>query len=256
MIQDFTAIDLETTGLNPKTDKIIEVGAVRVRNGKVEARFSSLINPHRKLEERIAELTGISEEELGAAPEEKEVLSELLDFIGEDVLLGHRILFDYSFLKRAVVNGNPEQKCTEAQNDKQKKETAGKRGKKKEVFERQGIDTLKIARQFLPQLTSRKLSFLCEYYGIPHKAHRAENDAEAAAFLYWKLAEEFDEEKAFAPFPLLYKVKRESPITEKQKERLYILMQKHKLVLDVEIDKLTRNEADRLTDKIILRFGR
>lgn len=115
---------------------------------------------------------------------------------------------------------------------------------------------MKIARQFLPRLTSRKLSFLCEYYGIPHKAHRAENDAEAAAFLYWKLAEEFDEEKAFAPFPLLYKVKRESPITEKQKERLYILMQKHKLVLDVEIDKLTRNEADRLTDKIILRFGR
>lgn len=257
MIQNFTAIDLETTGLNPKTDKIIEVGAVRVRNGKVEAHFDSLVNPHRRLEERIAELTGISEDELQAAPEEEEVLLKLLDFIGEDVLLGHRILFDYSFLKRAIVNGNLEQKYAEAKkkNEEEKKE-AGKSGKRKEAFEKQGIDTLKIARRFLPQLTSRRLTFLCEYYGIFHKAHRAENDAEAAALLYLKMAEEFDEEKAFAPFPLLYKVKRESPVTEKQKERLYMLIQKHKLVLDVEIDKLTRNEASRLADKIILRHGR
>lgn len=275
MIQNFTAIDLETTGLNPKTDKIIEVGAVRVRDGKVNARFDSLINPHRKLEERITELTGISEDELQTAPEEEEVLLKFLDFIGEDVLLGHRILFDYSFLKRAVVNGNLEQKYIEVQKKKEKekeiaertepeagkehkqeKEEAGKRGKRKEVFERRGIDTLKIARQFLPQLTSRRLSYLCEYYQIPHIAHRAENDAEAAALLYLKMAEEFDEEKAFAPLPLVYKVKRESPITEKQKERLYILTQKHKLVLDVEIDKLTRNEASRLADKIILQYGR
>lgn len=239
MITDFTAVDLETTGLNPKTDRIIEIGAVRVRDKKVTACFNSLIHPHRKLEEKVTVLTGITDEELQKAPEEAEVLGKLLAFLGDDILLGHRILFDYSFLKRAVINGRLGQKQAGAA-----------------VFEKQGIDTLKIARQFLPNLESRRLSFLCEYYQIPHKAHRAENDARAAALLYLKMAEEFYEEKAFAPVPLVYKVKRESPITEKQKERLYKLAEKHKLVLDMEIDRLTRNEASRFADKIISKYGK
>ena len=61
MLKDYLSLDIETTGLNPKTEKIIEIGAVRVRNGSIVARFESLVSPGRLLEERITELTGITD---------------------------------------------------------------------------------------------------------------------------------------------------------------------------------------------------
>ena len=149
--QDFTAIDVETTGLNPKMERIIEVGAVKVRGGKVVSRFESLLNPGRKLENRIVELTGITDEMLEEAPSPEEVMPQLLDFIGGDILLGHSLMFDYSFIKRLAVN----LKLMEAQSTSM------------------GIDTLKIARHFLMELESRSLSYLCQYFDIPHKPHRA-----------------------------------------------------------------------------------
>lgn len=228
---DFTVLDLETTGLNPKTDKIIEIGAIKVRGGQITERFESFVNPGRKLEKRIASLTGITDEDLADAPQIEEVLPQLLAFIGEDVLVGHRILFDYSFVKKAAVN-------------------------QKLSFEKQGIDTLKIARKVLSGLESRKLPFLCEHYKIPLKAHRAVNDAEATAELYFKLSEEFAQEELYQPQPLVYKVKKDSPITRGQREQLYKLVQVHKLVMDCDIDKLTKSEASRLADKIILQYGR
>lgn len=236
-MQDFTAIDVETTGLNPKTEKIIEVGAVKVRNGKIVERFDSLVHPGRRLEERITELTGITDEMLKDAPLPEKVIPEILDFIGGDILLGHSIMFDYSFLKRAAVN----------------------LGLMKSKDNRYGIDTLKIARCCLRELESRSLPFLCKYYEIPHEAHRAEKDAEATALLYGKLVEEFGktaESSLFDPVQLVYQIKREAPANKAQKERLYLLAQKHKLVIDYEIDRLTRNEACRLIDKIILKYGR
>lgn len=144
-MQDFTAIDVETTGLNPKTEKIIEVGAVKVRNGKIVERFDSLVHPGRRLTERITELTGITDEMLKDAPLPEKVIPEILDFIGGDILLGHSIMFDYSFLKRAAVN----------------------LGLMKSKDNRYGIDTLKIARCCLRELESRSLPFLCKYYEIP-----------------------------------------------------------------------------------------
>lgn len=231
MIYDFTALDIETTGLVPKRDKIIEIGAVKIRNGKIEDYFDRLVNPGRKLEERITELTGITDDELLTAPYIEAVLPELLDFIGKDILVGHKILFDYSFIKRAAVNQGFE-------------------------FKKKGIDTLKLARRFLPELESKRLTFLCEHYGIVYDAHRAGNDAQAAAKLYFKLAESFPIEEAFEPVSLIYKVKKESPATQKQKERLYKLAHQHKLIIDYDIDKLTKNEASRITDKIISQYGR
>lgn len=236
-MQDFTAIDVETTGLNPKSDKMIEVGAVKVRDGKITARYESLINPGRKLTERITELTGITNEMLKDAPLPEEVLPKLFEFIDGDILLGHSVMFDYSFIKRAAVN-------------------LGLMNGKENGY---GIDTLRIARCHLKELESRSLPFLCKYYEIPHKAHRAVNDAEAAAVLYGKLLEKFggsEERGVFAPAELVYQIKREAPASKAQKERLYLLVQKHKLVIDDEIDRLTKSEASRLIDKIILKYGR
>lgn len=231
MIRNFTALDIETTGLEAKRDRIIEVGAVRVRNGKITDSFNQLVNPGRKLEEKIMQLTGITDAELSGAPYIEEVLPHLLKFISADVLVGHRIMFDYSFIKRAAVNQGI-------------------------VFEKQGIDTLKLARKFLPGLESKRLMDLCRHYGIVYEAHRAGNDAKAAAELYFRLADDFPVEEAFEPRELVYRVKKESPITQKQKERLYRMIEQHKLIIDQDIDKLTRNEADRMADRIISQYGR
>ena len=92
----YIALDLETTGLNPKQDKIIEIGAVRVENGQETGRFHMMLNPHRELEERITELTGITGDMLKDASDIVDILAEFLDFCGELPLLGHHVIFDYS----------------------------------------------------------------------------------------------------------------------------------------------------------------
>ncbi len=195
--------------------------------------METFVNPGVKLEERITQLTGIREEQLQNAPQIQEVLPELLSFVGEDILLGHSILFDYSFVKKAAVN-------------------------QKLSFEKKGIDTLKIARKFLPQLESRNLGFLCHYFQIEHCAHRALADARATAMLYDKLTELFYEgnEKDFAPVPLLYQAKRETPITIPQKEQLYKLIDKHKLKVEYDVEKLTRSEASRIIFQLLAEYGR
>ena len=238
MTDSFVCIDLETTGLDPKRDRIIEIGAVKVEQGEVAGEWETFINPERKLEQRIVELTGIRDEQLAGAKKISEILPELLDFLGEHVLLGHSVLFDFSFLKKAAVN-------------------------EKLTFERQGIDTLKIARKYLKHLESRSLESLCRHYDIPHNAHRALEDARATVALYRKLLEEFHAKEAeagekslFCPRPLLYQAKRDTPLTIPQKEQLYKLLDKHKLIVDYEVENLTRSEASRKIDQILAKYGR
>ncbi len=122
-----------------------------------------------------------------------------------------------------------------------------------------GLDTLKIARCYLQELESRSLPYLCKHFEIPHKAHRALDDATATVMLYETLGEKFqkfEQESPFIPFPLVYHIKREAPISERQKERLYMLVDKHKLIIDYDIDRLTRNEANRTIDKITFQYGK
>ena len=248
MYDTYVSIDLETTGLNPKRDRIIEIGAIRVEQGKITEEFSTFVNPGRKLEDRITELTGIRDEDLENAPELDEVFPKLLQFMGELPLLGHSILFDYSFLKKAAVD-------------------------RKMTFERSAVDTLKIARKYLPELPHRNLEYLCQYYEIPHHAHRALEDAKATDQLFWKLTELFYQEEnsgqavaesaekktsnhLFEPQPLHFQVKRDTPATKPQKERLYRLLEQHKITLEADVEKLTRSEAGRLVDKILAKYGR
>jgi DNA polymerase-3 subunit alpha (Gram-positive type) len=234
----YVCIDLETTGLDPKRDKIIEIGAVKVEDGKITAQWESFVNPGRSLEERIVELTGICDEQLADAPQIGQVLPAFHDFTKDQVILGHSVLFDFSFLKKAAVDGRMK-------------------------FERCGIDTLKIARKYLQELESRSLGSLCTYYGIPHSAHRALADAMATVALYDKLTDHFYEKEAkegdkslFLPKPLLYQAKRDTPLTIPQKEQLYKLTDKHKLILDYQIESLTRSEASRKIDQLLAEYGR
>lgn len=233
MMRSYVSIDLETTGLNPKTDKITEIGAVRVIDGERRETFAALVNPCRKLDPRIVELTGLTDEELEDAPYIEEILPDVLDFIGDLPLLGHSVLFDFSFLKKAAVNSRL-------------------------TFEKEAVDTLKIARKYLADLEHRSLDFLCAYYQIPHRAHRALADAEATVILYECLAERFysEEDALFQPQPLNFKVKRDTPAAKAQKERLYRLTEQHKITLDLDIERLTKSEASRCIDKILAQYGR
>ncbi|MDE6883550.1 MAG: ribonuclease H-like domain-containing protein [Lachnospiraceae bacterium] len=238
MTESYVCIDLETTGLNPRRDKIIEIGAVKVENNRIVEKWETFINPNRKLEERISALTGICDEQLSKAPVIEEALPKLLALTENNILLGHRVLFDYSFIKKAAVDG-------------------------KLSFERNGIDTLKIARKYLINLESRSLGYLCSYYNISHNAHRALGDAEATVELYQRLTEEFyEQEKAegnrslFVPKALTYHVKRDTPITVSQKEQLYKLRDRHKLIIDYDIERLSRSEASRRIDLLLAEFGR
>ena len=121
MLKSYLAFDVETTGLSPESDEIIEIGALKVYDGKVCDRFITFVKPSEPVSERITEITGITNEMLqDAAPKEK-VIPAFLDFCGDEVLIGHNLPFDYGFVRnQAKLFGLS--------------------------FEKQGIDTLKIAR--------------------------------------------------------------------------------------------------------------
>lgn len=234
MITEYIALDLETTGLDPKKNKIIEIAAIHVKDSAVTGKYQTLLNPGWRLPEKITELTGITNEELLDAPVIGEKLGEFLDFVQDRVIVGHSVMFDYSFLKRAAVNQGL-------------------------VFEARAVDTLKIARKYLAGLPSRNLHALCLHYGIEHHAHRALADAEAAHELLVKLQEQFYREETaddFLPRELHYQVKREGPIMKSQKERLLRMLEQHKINPEYDIARLTRNEASRIIDKIILKYGK
>lgn len=234
MRDTYIALDLETTGLNPSRDRILEIGAVKVIDGQVAATYETLVDPGVPLSPRIEGLTGITQEMALGGRATGEAVTELVAFCEDFPLLGHNILFDYSFVKRNAVNLNLS-------------------------FEKEGIDTLKIARALFPEMEHRNLGCLCTYYQIDQgKAHRAANDAFAAMELYRRMAEEFPDSspELFDPKPLVFKVRKQGPITPAQKGYLNDLVKYHKISLDACIDTLTRNEASRIIDKIILEYGR
>ena len=234
MIHTYIALDLETTGLNPTDDRILEIGAVKIVEGQEREVFSTLVDPGRQVTPRIQELTGITNEMAAGGMEYREAVERLVEFCRDLPLLGHNILFDYSFVKRSAVNQSL-------------------------PFEKEGVDTLKIARRLLPDLEHRSLEYLCTHYGITQeRKHRAEDDARSARRLYERLRQEFPDSPGdlFLPSPLIYQVKKQSPITLAQKGYLNDLLKYHKIELPVKVDSLTKNEASRIIDRIILEHGR
>lgn len=234
MLDSYIALDLEMTGLNAKRDRILEIGAVRVESGKVADLFQSFVNPHRKLTEKITNLTGISPEMLKGAPEDKEALMKLIDFSGDLPLLGHNIIFDYGFLKQCAANYDI-------------------------TYQKQAVDTLKIARKCLAHLESKRLEYLGRYYGLcRNQEHRALSDARMTAELFEIFQAEFKEQypELFVPRPLQYRAKKQGPLTPAQKRDLMDLISYHKINIDIEIDSLTRSEASRMIDQILSACGK
>lgn len=233
-MKDYIVVDLETTGLTPKKDRILEVGAWKVTDGKFTEKFHRMVDPGMKIPERITALTGITDDMVKGQKKTGTVIREFVDFAGDLPLLGHNLLFDYAFLKHGAVNNGI-------------------------AFERAGADTLKISRKVLAKLPSRRLGDLCAYFDIPQRrAHRADDDAYVTSLLYETLKKRFavDNPELFVPVQLQYKAKKQSPITNAQKGYLNDLLKYHTIKLDMQIDSLTKNEASRLIDGIILQYGR
>ena len=242
MIKNYVALDLETTGLNPKEDRIIEIGMIKVVDGNVCGEYSKLINPFIPINDKVAELTGITDDMVRDCAGIDARIEEIAEFMGELPILGHNIIFDYSFLKKACVNH-------------------------KLTFEKCGIDTLKIARKVLPELPNRSLSYLCEHFGIDEGgSHRALYDARKAMEIYNILYEKNpDEVEANPPKELHFKVKKDSPITKSQNEYLKNLLKYHKIedagvFFDnpalSKIESLTKSQASRMIDRILSELGR
>lgn len=229
MLKSYIAFDIETTGLNPLENEIIEIGALKVRDGKVADRFIEFIRPVAPISPMITNLTGITNEMVAGAKTRCQVVGDFLDFCEDDVLIGHNVIFDYSFMK-----------CSAMQDGL--------------TFEKMGIDTLKIAKKVHADLDSKSLGSLCSHYHIDNKAaHRAYHDALATAKLYQTLAHYFEEAdpKLFKPVQLTYKVKKPQPATSKQLAFLNNLVQKKHMLPNWNPDTLTRSEASRIIDRLL-----
>ncbi len=233
MLKEYVSVDLEMSGLNPKEDRIIEIGAVKVMDGQIMDSFSVLVNPHRKIDEEIKELTGLTDAMLASGVEDWEGVLAFKDFAGELPLVGHHIISDISFLKTCAINHKVE-------------------------FLNRMVDTLLIARKFLPKEQKKSLKALCKYAGIePMQAHRATDDAKMThLLLQWMMKRPEAQPEWFVPKEVHYKVKKQSPVTKAQIRQLKELMEYHNIKEGIELGSLTRNEASRKIDKILFTYGR
>ena len=235
IITDYTVLDLEMTGLAPKTDRIIEIGAVKVKNGVVADTLGMLVNPKMIVPQRVTELTGITTEMVKGGEDMDQAVQKLIDFIGDDVLVGHNVSFDYSFIKQWAINNRV-------------------------PLELKAWDTLRLARNLLPPGQSKKLEELCAFFNIDRpKGHRALDDALQTRELFeilLKLVPEEKRESLLTPVVLCYKAKRQTPATKHQIERLKEYMEKKQIKDPVNWESLTRNEASRLQDQYYGKYGR
>ncbi|HEU5378892.1 MAG TPA: exonuclease domain-containing protein [Ktedonobacteraceae bacterium] len=162
---DFVIVDTETTGLRPGSHRVIEVAGVRIRGGEVLDAYQSLLNPGVRVPTFIAQFTGISQEMVATAPGTHEALPDFLNFVEGAILVGHNVGFDIGFL------------AYEAQ-------LLGR------SFPLDGLDTIPLARRFLPGLKRFKLDNLANHLQIPtSNRHRALGDARVTAAAFIKLLE-------------------------------------------------------------------
>lgn len=160
----FSVIDVETTGLTPKFNNIIEIGIIKVKNLKIVGKYQSLINPGRDIPFFITGFTGITNADVYDAPFFDNITDEIIEFIGDDVIVGHNLSFDNSFLKREFNLAGR----TELKNPK--------------------VCTLKISRRIFPLLNSKSLKSVSSFLKIKNSAsHRALGDAETTAKVLIKL---------------------------------------------------------------------
>ncbi len=166
---EYVAFDLETTGLSSQKDEIIEIGAVRMQGGKELERFQTFVNPRRRLEQKIVELTGITDAMLADAPSIETVLPEFLEFVGDRVLVAHNADFDTGFIREACRKQGLSYGFT-------------------------SVDTLILSQNLLPHLNKFKLDVVSNALSLPDfNHHRAGDDAVTCGLIFHKLTDKLRE---------------------------------------------------------------
>lgn len=241
---EYVVFDVETTGLSAIHDVIIELAAVKIKNGQIVDRFESFAQPHRPLTDQIRELTGITDDMLKDAPEIDQVIQDFLHFIDGSILVAHNARFDISFLQEAV-------------------KRIGKPPVKNAV-----IDTLELARYLYPGIKNHRLNTLCEYLDVPlEQHHRAIYDAEATGHLLWKMIEEANQ-RAFKtllhlnektkdrnlnrlrPFHVCILVKNRTGL-----KNLYQLVSKSHIDYFYRVPRIPRSELEKFREGLIIGSG-
>ena len=166
LLSDYIVFDIETTGLDSSYDEVIEIGAIKVKNNKTVSKFNSLVKPKNEIDEYITELTGITNEMVKDAPTIEEVLPDFMDYIGNDILIGHNVNFDINFIYDNLYRN------------------------KLDVLTNDFIDIMRISRNLLPELPHHRLIDLAKYFKIDStNNHRSLKDCEITMNVYENLKE-------------------------------------------------------------------
>ena len=163
---DFICFDLETTGLSPKSERITEIGAVRIHNGEITEQFNTFVDPEKPIPPKITELTGITDEMVQGAPKEAEAVQSFFDFCGSDaILVAHNANFDTSFLRAVCARQGME-------------------------FPYVYIDTVAMCRAMLTDIKNCKLDTVAKYLKLkPFNHHRACDDAAVLGEIFLNLVQ-------------------------------------------------------------------
>ncbi len=165
--QEYVVFDTETTGFTPYNDQMIEIGAVKIKNGVVTDHFDELINPHRKLPQKIVELTNITDEMLQDKDSEENATKRFLEFVGDLPMVAHNAKFDIGFISAAMNKYNLGE------------------------FKNTVIDTMSMARMLYPEWKNHKLSTLVKNLDVPwdeNEHHRGDYDSEGTAIAFYKMS--------------------------------------------------------------------
>ena len=191
----YIAFDFETTGLDPNHDRIIEVAAIKFREGEISDRYVQLINPNIDIPELITDITGITNSMVQSKPTEESIVDDLLAFIGNYPLVAHNINFDNNFLTKL---------CQRWSRDPQSNSK---------------YDTLQLARSVLFEQPVFNLGALSEYYNLPLEgAHRAENDTKNTGLIFLELIEEVSK----YPIEIISKINGMIKGTSIPNQKLYV----------------------------------
>ncbi|MDD5603221.1 MAG: PolC-type DNA polymerase III, partial [Eubacteriales bacterium] len=167
---DYVVFDLETTGLDPDKDRIIELGAVKVSGGVITEGYGTYVDPGIPVPEKITGLTGIDDDKVRGAPPVEEVVKGLAAFAGDAVLVAHNAPFDMGFIGKAAASAGIKISNTV-------------------------LDTLQLSRALYPEMKSHRLNVLASYFNISlPNHHRAEDDCRATAGIMLKLLEKLKEQ--------------------------------------------------------------
>jgi len=156
LIDDYCVLDIETTGLSFHNDKIIEIGILKIRKNKIIKRYQQLIDPQVPISAFITSLTGITEKMVENQPLIDDIYNDVMDFIGDDIIVGHNTSFDLNFIANSFrIDLNNEY-----------------------------MDTVQFSRIVYPQLKHHRLTDMVEYLHLSNNEHRAIADCIATYELY------------------------------------------------------------------------